>query len=778
MSQQSHRFSVSAQQRCRAAMVGGGRLALETLALITQDPETEVMSLWDPDRSALVFRLEDLGFTFTDSIKPKLLRDFREMVALPAPDLIVDASSNSEIRHGLDVFLDRGSRILSARTAQFLWGLKLSRESVLNQALEKLPVLLEEIDLLRNETEFFEVLLQTSLILTKARSATLYLQRSAEEGPVPVHATARLSGMDGKSLLGITWPDSGVARLVARLKQPFRIPDENYPGTDDPKGNPKESILALPILADLSGANEVGGVIQVYKDSASGMFTQEELKACSQLCQACVGHLKKFLHLQEMREISVIETMRMEINSILNSTSTLQEKLSRATEKFHDVLGGCDAHFYILEQSSGDLVLQASTNQASHVCGMLRVRKGEGFVGQAAQLRQPLFLKGGFSGHPVRWKEQGLFYLPLSASGSVWGVLCVERLPVGLGTERILKLVEETGESFARAIAEDLERHRMSQKLLRLSVVQEEGLELLSITDRERLMTTLSASAAMLVDAEAVIVRVYEKKGRRLLVGSTYGLQKNDMDTKLVQLDGLIALKVFQSRGHQVLDDLRKYDSSLPPKFPYLHGLCRTLEYEGVAVGTLSVYNKLAFQSFGCTAFDQDDAEILEKYSYYAGKAIINAQEAEARSILITIDELTGLRNERYLLQRLPEEIQRAERYKRSLSLMIFEVQREGRDQTPETTHTEKEFIRRISEVLQETFRNVDILVRLKGTRFAILMPDTGETVTDAAMRLTHGLASLPLKVFIGYATYPKEANTAQDLLKKASRLSAMVKES
>jgi len=343
--------------------------------------------------------------------------------------------------------------------------------------------------------------------------------------------------------------------------------------------------------------------------------------------------------------------------------------------------------------------------------------------------------------------------------------------------ESMAALLEEVGEVFAQVISGDLEHRRMSQKLLRLSAVQEEGFDLLSETDRERLTIMITSSAAMLVDAEAVILRVLEKKGKRLLVASTHGLHKNEIDSRLVQMDGLSALKTFQGRSAQVLEDLRKMDQTLPQKFQYLSGICLPLVYEGVTLGTLSVYNKLAFQTFGCTAFDQDDMEILDKFSYYVGKALINAQEAQARSTLITIDEVTGLRNERYLMLRLPEELRRAERYQRSLSLMIFEVKSEAKIQPAEGSSTEKEFIKQVAEVLQETFRNVDILVRVKGTQFAILMPDTGEAVTDAAARLARSLASLPLKIFIGYSTYPTEAKTVQDLIGKASKLSGMVRD-
>ena len=775
-------------QRRRIAVVGGGRPGLETLALLAEDPETEVVCLWDPDRAALIFRLDELGFNFSDHIKPKLLDDFRELEGVMPLDLIIESSSNSQLRRNLDPFLERGIPVISAQAAQLLWGFRLGKEVGLGQDLGGLKTFLEGIDLLHDRTEFFEIFLRLGLLMTHAGAASLYISRPDEHEPFLIYSATRFpaslsavggsgGGSAGLSHSPIMSTDPVLVQKAVGFKRPIFIPEENQSSSGEQERAPLKGVneiptLILPIMLD----EEPVGILLLRRIASSGAFTPKDLEACSRLGGVTAKYLRKFLNLQEMQEISLSETMRTELKAILNSQLSLEEKLAKGVKKIREVLGGGHAHIYVKERSSNDLILQASTTQASQVSGMLRVRVGDGFVGEVAKNRQPIILKGGaLSFSPGN--ERALLYLPLNAAGGMCGVLCIEQLSVGLGIKKTLKLLEEVGEAFAQVISGDLEHRRMSQKLLRLSAVQEEGFDLLSETDRERLTIMITSSVAMLVDAEAVILRVLEKKGKRLLVASTHGLHKNEIDSRLVQMDGLSALKTFQGRSAQVMEDLRKMDQTLPQKFQYLSGICLPLVYEGVTLGTLSVYNKLAFQTFGCTAFDQDDMEILDKFSYYVGKALINAQEAQARSTLITIDEVTGLRNERYLMLRLPEELRRAERYQRSLSLMIFEVKSEAKIQPAEGSSTEKEFIKQVAEVLQETFRNVDILVRVKGTQFAILMPDTGETVTDATARLARSLASLPLKIFIGYSTYPTEAKTVQDLIGKASKLSGMVRD-
>jgi diguanylate cyclase (GGDEF)-like protein len=188
------------------------------------------------------------------------------------------------------------------------------------------------------------------------------------------------------------------------------------------------------------------------------------------------------------------------------------------------------------------------------------------------------------------------------------------------------------------------------------------------------------------------------------------------------------------------------------------------------------------YNSFSCTSFHVDDMEILEKYANYVGKSLVQAQEFKSRQALITIDETTGLKNNRYLQLRLPEEVQRAERYQRNLTLIIMEVDDQQKAFQQLDRPARKDLVKQIAGIVRETFRNVDIIVRVEKIKFAILMPDTGERAYEAISRLSRNVSEVklksvdsgkvtPLVVRVGYSNFPEDAKEPDELFAKASQM-------
>ncbi|HXN05683.1 MAG TPA: diguanylate cyclase, partial [Nitrospiria bacterium] len=77
--------------------------------------------------------------------------------------------------------------------------------------------------------------------------------------------------------------------------------------------------------------------------------------------------------------------------------------------------------------------------------------------------------------------------------------------------------------------------------------------------------------------------------------------------------------------------------------------------------------------------------------------------------------------------------------------------------------------------------RHVDISVRIRGTRFAVLLPDTGSGFGETLHRLNSSLSALeiynagrqrlPVKLMTGFGIYPDHAVTVEELIQKASRV-------
>jgi diguanylate cyclase (GGDEF)-like protein len=213
----------------------------------------------------------------------------------------------------------------------------------------------------------------------------------------------------------------------------------------------------------------------------------------------------------------------------------------------------------------------------------------------------------------------------------------------------------------------------------------------------------------------------------------------------------------------------------LPEKFPYRAGLVIPIRFEENFLGTLSVYNKLQFSTFSSTVFTEDDLEILERFNLYVARSMLNINQFNQQQAGVTIDPLTGLRNEQYLKARLPEEVRRAERYHRQVSLIFVDVYAEVDGNRKEL---DEEAVRKIGLAVRETFRFIDVLVHLKDSKFAALLPDTGEGVRLAVTRIGNRLAQeakamgQSLRFLAGYGTYPTDGPDVIDLIKKASKLS------
>ncbi len=113
-------------------------------------------------------------------------------------------------------------------------------------------------------------------------------------------------------------------------------------------------------------------------------------------------------------------------------------------------------------------------------------------------------------------------------------------------------------------------------------------------------------------------------------------------------------------------------------------------------------------------------------------------------------DPLTGLPDERYLLLRLEEEMARARRNQRPLTLALLEVnslaavnEQYGRDSGDDV-------IRHVAAVVQGTKRASDVLVRLGGDKFAIVLAECAIEGGEAFVgRLTDCLARQPANTLL-----------------------------
>src|SRR5579862_2052569 len=140
---------------------------------------------------------------------------------------------------------------------------------------------------------------------------------------------------------------------------------------------------------------------------------------------------------------------------------------------------------------------------------------------------------------------------------------------------------------------------------------------------------------------------------------------------------------------------------------------------------------------------------------------------------LAALDQLTGLYNRRSGEQRLAEEISRAVRHERPLTVLLMDL--DGLKQTNDRLgHAAGDLVLKgFAERLQRAIRGSDLAVRLGGDEFMVLLPEcradeVGHVVGRVeGLEVQYGLEKIPCKFSRGWTDY-RAGETSEELLKRA----------
>src|SRR5256885_8869667 len=110
-------------------------------------------------------------------------------------------------------------------------------------------------------------------------------------------------------------------------------------------------------------------------------------------------------------------------------------------------------------------------------------------------------------------------------------------------------------------------------------------------------------------------------------------------------------------------------------------------------------------------------------FKFLSGGNIENAYHEEIYR-LTTVDGLTQIFNRRYFLEQLDREASRAKRYRRELSLILFDI--DHFKQINDTYgHLAGDYVlKQLATVIKGKIRREDILARYGGEEFAIVLPE------------------------------------------------------
>jgi len=171
-----------------------------------------------------------------------------------------------------------------------------------------------------------------------------------------------------------------------------------------------------------------------------------------------------------------------------------------------------------------------------------------------------------------------------------------------------------------------------------------------------------------------------------------------------------------------------------------------------------------ALANKGQTAEQIDRLAMIEKLAFY--------------------DKLTGIYNAHAFMKELQEEVARAQRYKRPLSVGMLGVNKFNEIKSTYGLLGAELILKHVAGLLKESLRGVDTAARYQSEQFGIILPETNNAgALVVAERLANRIAKHPVKlnlqtinvtVSIGIATFLKHGQSKDELIRSA--LSTMVK--
>lgn len=324
-------------------------------------------------------------------------------------------------------------------------------------------------------------------------------------------------------------------------------------------------------------------------------------------------------------------------------------------------------------------------------------------------------------------------------------------------------------------------RKELDRRIFELYTLYNISKVLSTTFETEQLLKEIVKKVSSDFSVEDVLIMLLDDKTQELFVASSAGCLSEDicesMGSKKYKVgEGLYGWAAMSGKA-RLIRDVHTEKDILPDDIPCSETqsiVVVPFEVRGKIIGLLCGYKKAP------NFFERGDLSLFMAVAEHVALALENARLYKETKMMAITDGLTGLFNHRFFISRLNEEIKRAERYNRPLSLMMMDIDYFKHYNDTHGHQAGDEILRRMAELITKTIRTSDVAARYGGEEFVIISSETSkERAVQMAERIKKVIEDYPfslketqpngnLTISIGVATYQVDAKNADELLKKA----------
>ena len=298
---------------------------------------------------------------------------------------------------------------------------------------------------------------------------------------------------------------------------------------------------------------------------------------------------------------------------------------------------------------------------------------------------------------------------------------------------------------------------------------------LLLLEDRYRQLEELLANAVIALGADKGSLMLYDEATRELVVRAVCGIEpsaaerirRGEEPCLRLRLGEGVAGKVAQTLEPMIVNQADRDPLFLEPQLSQVGSiLCLPLHVGGLTLGVLNLTHRSSGRRFVSTHL-----ETGMRLAQQASQALNNSRLYH----LAILEPMTEIFHRAHLYHRAEDEILRARRYQRHVSLIavhLNELDAIRRNKGHEVgNRVEIEF----AKLLKRSIRETDAVGRLGEGSFAVLLPETDSLGAMFLAERIHQeadifplLAELSITTSLGVCTFPDRADNVQRFFARA----------